>query len=155
MLTQLTGTESLNVIGDSGTFAIIASVKAFFHKLVSTVLLLGILLPGAPLDLWHEHHESGRECETHDHQLAQDACHNRIYHHFSTGQECHHKAHLTKEFTDCDYCKFFSSHNLPLALHEQEITLAAIQPAVTVHAGVQQGTYTHSVPVSGRAPPMA
>lgn len=130
-------------------------MKAFFHKLASIVLLLGILLPGAPVDLWHEHDESGRECETHDQELAQDACHNRIYHHLPTNHECPHKAHLTEGFTDCDYCKFISSHRLLLALVKQDITLATTLPAHTIHTAVQQGTYMCSFPVSGRGPPLA
>lgn len=78
-------------------------MQSFWHKIIGTFLLAGIVSSVLPLAYLHEHVEV--TCVNHSQDI--DPCHLEIYHgHISAENTCDHNTHVHSEIKKCEWCKF-------------------------------------------------
>lgn len=78
--------------------------------LLSYLLLLCISVTVFPFNILH-HHKEDIHCDVSNERLENDPCHISIYHPNESQKPCcDHKAHVDKEITICEFCKFLTSH---------------------------------------------
>lgn len=98
-------------------------MKNLTNQLIAFFLLLCFAVTIVPLNFIHEHSHSHSEeiyCDINDQVHSDDACHFSLYHNQLEEKHCEHKAHISENEIECEFCKMLNSQReIYLSLKEE------------------------------------
>ena len=87
-------------------------MKNLTNQIIAFFLLLCFVVTIVPLNFIHEHSHSHTEeiyCDINDNVHSEDACHFSLYHNQLEEEHCKHKAHISENEIECEFCKMLTS----------------------------------------------